>query len=171
MPSNFYLHFLIALVPMVIGAAYYHPKVVGSAWMRVNGFTEASLQEANMALIFGLAYLFSLMLSFFYTSLVIHQASITSLFVPEIIEAEDNPIKTEIMALLANYGDRHRNFGHGAVHGIFTAIFFALPIIAINALFDRRSRTYILIHFGYWLLTLILMGGLLCATLRFSWEA
>ncbi len=160
------MFFVAALIPMIVGAIYYHPKVVGNAWMKTNGFTEESLQEGNMALIFGLSYFFSFLLAFFYSGMVIHQSSMFSLFVPEIMES-GSEIQQDFNALMAKYGDRHRNFGHGAVHGVFTTIFFVLPLIAVNSLFERRGWKYIMIHFGYWFITLVLMGGLLCATLNY----
>lgn len=32
----------------------------------------------------------------------------------------------------------------------------------INALFERRGFKYIAIHTGYWLITLAIIGGLMC---------
>ena len=61
------------------------------------------------------------------------------------------------------YGQNFRTFKHGAFHGTLSGIFYAFPIIAINALFERRSWKYIWIHTGYWILTLALMGGTVCA--------
>ncbi|MEM1124805.1 MAG: DUF1761 domain-containing protein [Bacteroidota bacterium] len=70
--------------------------------------------------------------------------------------------------LMAQYGDHHRSFGHGALHGGIIALFAALPLIGINALFERRGWKYIWIHTGYWFITLALIGGLLCATLDYA---
>lgn len=60
------------------------------------------------------------------------------------------------------YVGLHRSFGHGAVHGTIAAVLAALPIISINSLFERRGWKYILVHFGYWLITMILMSGAVC---------
>lgn len=160
------MYFLVAAIPMVVGAIYYHKNVVGGAWMKTNGFTEESLQGANMAVIFGVSYLFALMLSLFYTNLVIHQSNIFGLLMPEIQEA-GSAVQADFNEFMSKYGDRHRTFSHGAVHGVFVTIFLVLPLIGINALFERRGWKYIFIHFGYWLITLVLMGGILCSTLRF----
>ncbi len=160
------MYFLVALIPMIVGAVYYHPKLVGGPWMKVNGFTEESLQGGNMAVIFGVSYLFAVMLSIFYTNLVIHQTNMFGLMMPEIAES-GSAMQVEFNAFMAKYGDRHRTFSHGAVHGVFAAIFLALPLLGINALFERRGGKYIFIHFGYWLITLVLMGGVLCAMLEF----
>lgn len=167
MPTNFYMLFVSALIPMVVGAVYYHPKVLGTAWMKTNGFTEESLKGANMAIIFGMAYFFSLMLSLFIPSIFIHQRNIFSLLVPEVLEV-GSAFHEQFKEMMLRYGDIHRTFTHGVVHGIFTSIFFVLPLIGINALFERRGWKYTLIHWGYWAICLMLMGGLLCKTLVFA---
>ncbi len=167
MPTNFYMYFIVALIPLIVGAVYYHPKTVGGAWMKANGFTEESLQGANMPLIFGLAYLFSFILGFFLTSMVIHQGQVFSLMIPEIMDS-GSAAQTTFNELMSTYGNKFRTFSHGAVHGVITTVFFILPIISINALFERRGWKYVLIHVGYWAISLALMGGILCQTLQYA---
>ena len=167
MPTNFYMYFLVGLIPMIIGSVWYNPKVMGTAWMNSNGFKEEDLQGANMAMIFGFSYLFSVMLAFFMTSMVIHQHGVVSsamessgVWTPEGV--------ADVNAFMATYGNNFRTFGHGAVHGLLITLFVALPLLAIHSLFERRSWKYILIHLGYWAICLILMGGVLCSTLEFA---
>ena len=167
MPANFYMLFVAALIPLVIGAIYYHPKVLGKAWMKTNGFENSDLEGGNMPLIFGLTFLFSVLMAFTLSSIVIHQAAVLSMFMPEamVLGSEDQVAYNDLMVL---YGDRFRTFGHGAIHGTMLTLFFVFPLIAINALFERRGWKYIFIHSGFWLINLILMGGLLCATLKYA---
>ena len=99
--------------------------------------------------IFGLAYLFSLMLAFVLTGMVIHQASVYSMMLPEVATA-GSAVETDFNNMMEKYGQLHRGFSHGAVHGFFNALFFALPLIGTVALFERRGGKYIMIHFGYW---------------------
>lgn len=167
MPTNFYMYFVVALIPLAVGAIYYNPKVMGGAWMKTNGFTEEYLGEANMIPIFAFTYLLSFFMAFFMTGMVIHQSSIVSLLIPEALES-GSVVQQDINEFLSKYGDRHRTWSHGAVHGVFTAIFFILPIIGINALFERRGWKYIFIHFGYWLISLSIMGAILCATIVYG---
>ena len=47
-----------ALIPLVIGAIWYNPKVLGKAWMQASGVTEEQVQSGNMLVIFGLTYVF-----------------------------------------------------------------------------------------------------------------
>jgi len=165
MPTNFYMIFVAALIPFVLGALWYGP-LFGTQWMKLNGFTEEYLKKGNMAVIFGVSYLMSFLFCFAMSGYSIHQSSIYGLLIPEVQEA-GSQIHDDAVAFFEKYGNRHRTFGHGAAHGFFFALCFALPIIAINALFERRGWKYIMIHWGYWLISAILIGGLLCATLTF----
>ena len=166
MPTNWWMFLVAGAIPMLVGFFWYGNMGFGKKWMSVNGFKEEDLAGANMGMIMGLSYLFCVMLAFFYSSMVIHQTSVYGLGVPEIQEA-GSAIQNDFGALLSKYGDRHRTFQHGAAHGLFATIFFVFPLIAINALFERRGWAYIFIHAGYWLVCLVLMGGLLCQTIQF----
>ena len=166
MPTNFYMFFVAALIPLVVGAIYYNPKVLGNAWMKSCGFTEESLKGGNMAVIFGVSYLFAVMIALTMPSITIHQTQVFSLLAPGVMES-GSQAQTDFNTLMQTYGGAYRSFGHGALHGIFSAIFYILPIIGTIALFERRGWKYIFIHFGYWAITLILMGGVICATLNY----
>ncbi len=166
MPTNFYMLFVAALIPMIVGAVYYHPKVVGNVWMKTNNFTEESLQGGKMAVIFGVSYIFSVLLTMVLFGMVIHQTQVLSLLMPEVMES-GSVAQQDFYDIMDKYGNNFRTFKHGALHGALLTIFFVLPVIGINALFERRGWKYILIHTGYWLITLILMGGLLCQVLKF----
>jgi hypothetical protein len=65
-------------------------------------------------------------------------------------------------AFMADYGTVFRTFKHGALHGFMSGLFFALPVIAINGLFERKSWKYIFIHAGYWIVSLTIMGAIVC---------
>jgi len=167
MPTNFYMYFVAALIPIFVGAIYYSPMLVGNAWMKENNFTDEDLEGANMVKILGLAYICGILISFFLTGVVIHQHGVFSLMMPEVMESGSQAMN-DFNGLMGTYGGNFRTFGHGAIHGVMIALFFVLPLIATNSLFERRSWKYILIHTGYWLISLALVGGLLCATLEFA---
>jgi Protein of unknown function (DUF1761) len=148
---------IAALIPLLIGFVWYHPNVLGNAWMATTGLTEDSLKKGNMPVIFGLTYLFSFMLSFFMLSVVRHEMGMFSLIVGAGKEVE------EMAATIATtVGNRYSTFKHGALHGTIAAFFFALPVLGINALFERKNAKYIFIHLGYWIITLALIGGVMC---------
>ncbi len=146
---------LAALVPILVGFVWYNSKVFGNAWMKVNNFKQSDVEGANMPIILGLTYVFSFMMTLVIGGLVIHQNGMASLFV-------ENPESADLAMMLEKYGMKYRTFGHGVFHGIFTSITFVLPVIGINALFERRGGKYIFLHFGYWLVSLALMGGIIC---------
>lgn len=159
---NYYLLPLVALIPLVIGSIYYHPKVLGSAWMKANNFTTADLDGGKMWLIFGLAYFASLLLTAALMPVVIHQMGyISTMMEVEGYGVNGSEVMEEVKSFQRNYGKVGRNFGHGALHGILATIFLVVPIIGINALFERRSLKYVAIHVGYWLIVLALMGGVI----------
>jgi hypothetical protein len=64
---------------------------------------------------------------------------------------------------MAAHGRDFRTFKHGALHGTIAAIFMALPILGITAIAERKRGKVVLIHAGYWILTLLLVGGVVCA--------
>lgn len=151
-----------ALIPLVVGAIWYNPKVFGTAWMNAIGKTEEDLAGANMVLIFGLTFVFSIFLALGLSGVAIHQNGILQLFATDpsfTVKGSDiNKLYNDIMN---EYGARHRTFGHGVVHGAIATVILALPFIGINALFERRGAKYIFIHLGYWLITLVAMCGVI----------
>lgn len=152
-----------AVIPMIIGAIWYGP-LFGKAWMSANGFTEDYLQKnGNMGLIFGLSFVLSIVLAFGLSGMTNHQSAIDQLFLmhPE-YAVQGSEVNTLVTTIMDNYGERHRTFGHGAVHGVIAAILIALPLILINGLFERKTWKLMGIHIGYWVVTLALMGGVVC---------
>lgn len=159
MQINFVALFLAAIVTLVTGFIWYNPKVFGTIWMKENNLTQEELKKGNMLKIFGLTYIFSLMITMTLMSLTIHQSgAIGMVGGPPLIDSA----KPSFAAFMADYGMAYRTFKHGALHGFMSGLFFAFPIIGINGLFERKSWKYIFIHSGYWILTLTLMGGIIC---------
>ncbi|QNM85137.1 DUF1761 domain-containing protein [Polaribacter pectinis] len=162
MEMNFYIFFVSALVPLIIGFIWYGP-LFGNAWMKEMGFTKESLAGKNMALTFILCYVFSFLMSFFLMFLVIHQMGVMQTLQGEIgFEEQTGEAFNYFQDFIANYGDRFRTFKHGALHGTMSGFIFALPIIAINGMFERKSTKYIAINAGFWIVCLAIMGGILC---------
>jgi len=163
MEMNFLALIGAALIPLVVGAVWYSPKAFGTSWLNAIGKTEEDLAGANMPLIFGLTFVFSILLALGLSGVTIHQNGILQLFATDpTFTVEGSEINVMYNDLMNTYADRHRTFGHGAVHGAIATIILALPFIGINALFERRGAKYIFIHLGYWLITLILMSGIIC---------
>ena len=167
MPDNWYLFFLTALIPLIIGFFWYGNFGFGKKWMSINGFTEESLEGANMAMIFGVSYLFGVFISLALSGVVVHQTNTLQMMMPDVIES-GSAAQAQFNDLMMTYGGNFRTFGHGALHGGFLGILLVLPVVAINALFERRGWVYILIHTGYWLVTMALIGGVLCKYLYYA---
>lgn len=62
-----------------------------------------------------------------------------------------------------NCCNHFRTFKHGAFHGVFFGLMVILPVICINALFERRGFKYIAVNAGFWIVSLAPMGGVICA--------
>ena len=61
MEINMWAFPVAALIPLVIGSIWYNPKVFGAAWLKASGLTDEQARGGNMALIFGLSYVFALL--------------------------------------------------------------------------------------------------------------
>ena len=48
----------------VIGGLWYSPLLFHRAWMKANRFTDADVQRGNQAVIFGLAFVFAVLMAF-----------------------------------------------------------------------------------------------------------
>jgi len=157
MEMNFLAILVAAVSALVVGFIWYNPKVFGNAWMQAAGMTEEQIKGGNMVKILGLALFFAFMLAFILQTIVIHQYGALSLVGGD--PAKGLPSYT---AFMADYGDVFRTFKHGAFHGFLSGLFIALPIIGTNALFERKSAKYIFVNSGYWIVTLTIMGAIIC---------
>lgn len=120
------------LSTFLVGWLWYGP-LFGKAWMNAVGFSEEDIQQGNMAKIFGLAFLFELIMAF---NLAVFLTG--------------SPEAAEMM-----------NAQMGAFYGFlagFGWVFFAL---AVNSLYEKKSWKYILINGGYWTVAFTVMGLIL----------
>ena len=136
MPSPNWIAVIIAsLIPMIVGFIYYHKAVFGKAWMSSLGITEENLKGGNMAVIFGISLLMSLLMSMF------------------------------ILGNVDVHGQEgvYDTFKHGALHGFILAVMIAMPVLVTNGLFERKNFKNLGINTLYWIITFTLMGGVLDA--------
>lgn len=159
MQVNFLALFVAALSSLVIGFIWYNPKTFGTIWMKESGLTEEKMKGANMPLIFIMAVFFAFLISMILQFLTIHQWGAFGMI------GGGNAIDTKrsYAAFMADYGTAFRTFKHGAFHGFLTGLFLAFPMIATNALFERKSWKYTFINSGYWIICFTIMGGIICA--------
>ena len=165
MQVNWLVQLLAALIPLVIGFLWYNPKTFGNAWMRSADMTEEKVKGGNMPLIFGLTFLFSLLLAFCYNGFANHWVQFQTFFRPVAEHGVGvdvtTPFGTELKGLIDAYGERYSSWRHGAVHGVIMSFMFILPVIVINALFERRGFKYIMINWGFWAVSIMLMFAVL----------
>lgn len=133
---NWLAVFVAAISTLVLGFIWYHPKVFGTAWMQDSGMTEEKARQGNMAVTFGVTFVLGLLAAWglSHYGFAVHQGH-----------------------------EGFNTFKHGVYHAGQIGLLFALPAMAINALFEQKSWRYILINAGYWVVCLSIMGGILSA--------
>ena len=134
-PINWVSVIIAALIPMLVGFIWYHKSLFGKAWMESLGMSEEQAKKANMPVMFGVSFIMSLLLSMFVLNNVDGQGQ----------------------------EGQYDSFKHGMAHGFLIGLMVAMPIMITNGLFERRKWKNMLINVGYWLITLMLMGGVLDA--------
>lgn len=126
---NIWAVLVATLSTFLVGWIWYGP-LFGKAWMSASGVTEEQAKQGNMVKIFGLAFIFELIMAFNLAMFLTGS--------PEAAAQVDA--------------------GTGAFYGFLTGfgwIFFAL---AVNSLYEQKSWKYILINGGYWSVAFTVMG-------------
>ena len=147
MDSHFnYVSFIIATVmPMVVGFVYYHPKVVGGAWMKANGFTLEGMSPPKPVMYLLCLGVSALLASFFWAWVT----GVGGLEQLQVVDPKD--------------GHSYVTFKHGVGHGILFSITVLLPIFVTMKIFEQRSWSWAIVNWGYWCITSIMMCGILSA--------
>jgi hypothetical protein len=158
---NFLLILSTGLIPLLVGYFWYGP-LFGKVWMAEAAMTDEKIKNSNMLLIFGLTLIFGLLLTIGLTPIVIHQMGVFSVLQNSGLAQEGSEGYNYFQDFMSKYGTEFRTFKHGALHGFLTSLFIFLPIIGTNALFERKSWKYIVLHVGFWAVSAILMGGIIC---------
>mgnify|MGYP000868002355 CR=1 FL=1 len=154
MDINFLAILVAALTPVVVGYLWYG-ILFGKVWRNENGFTNEDLITGNRFKMFGLIFLFSILLAFIMQILVIHQFGALGMIGGDVTEA-----KQSYVDFMTDYGSAFRTYKHGALHGFLSGLLLAFPMFTINGLFERKSWKYIFIHAGYWIVCMTIMGAI-----------
>lgn len=149
---------IAALSSLVVGFIWYNPKVFGTIWMKEAGITRDPNDKPNMALILGQSVVYAYLISFILQFNVIHQMGAMSATM-DVPNVDPSVLKN----YLAAYGETFRTFKHGALHGTMVGLLLILPSIGIPAMYEKRSFKYVLVTGGYWVITCMIMGGIICA--------
>jgi len=133
MEQTNWLSLIIAtLTPTIVGTIYYHPKLFGTVWMKSIGLTEEDFKKQNRVLLFIISLVMSFILAFFLTNF-------------------NNSTGQE---------GAFDTFGHGAFHGLILSLFIIMPVLVTSGMYELKNFKNIVINFVYWLITLMLMGGI-----------
>lgn len=157
MNLNYTAFFLISFIPLIIATFWYHPNSPMVQWAKPEMLIHPSSLSPFQIL---WAFILNFTLVFGYINLIIHQMGFYELFFTDIMmgSAEAKQITEEF---LAKYGQKHRHLGHGVFHGVINAFTFALPFIGLQALLAGKKIKHVLFHFLYWLVTSMVIGGLI----------
>jgi hypothetical protein len=163
MKIDYFITAIAGLVPLIIGYIWYNPKVFGNAWIKASGVNNSDSKGFKMPVIFGLTFILSTFIAIALHMVVIHQWSVFSTMMkdPSIFE-KGTEINLAYADFMSKYGNYYRTFGHGVLHGAVNGGIFIAPVIVINAMFEKKSVNYILIHTGYWIVSIGIMGGIIC---------
>lgn len=123
-----------SFIPLVVGFFWYHPKTFLKPWQAATGVTDEQAKQ-GMAVTFVVSTVLAFFIAFLLNYLL-HGA-------------HDHDMTNFI------------TFKHGAFHGVLLTIMVILPVVASNAMYEKRSWQYILINVGYWAVSLAIMGGII----------
>lgn len=160
--ANWFILPISALIPLVIGFIYYHPKVFGTRMKKITG-ADTFGGKPTIGKI-ALIYLFSLLFSYVLSLNSIHQIAIFQLFFmdPSIADASSE-FSTFTADFISKYGERHRSLGHGLLHGAEASLCYGLAALGINAILNGKPLSQIWVNLGFCVLCGSLMAGLNCA--------
>ena len=123
-----------SLVGFAVGFVWYGP-LFGKPWMASLGITPDKTKQGNMAKIFGLSFVFQLIMAFCLAMFFYGDPSAADMI----------------------------NAGSGSFYGFLTGIGWVAMAMAVNALYEQKSWTYICINGGFWTVVFTLMGLILGA--------
>jgi len=127
---NWWAIIVATIAAFALGGVWYSPLLFGKAWMKVTGLDEEKQKQANMAKIFGGAFILTFI------------AAIN-------------------LGMFLN--DPKVDFAFGIAAGAATGIGWVAPAFGVVYLFEQRPTLQWFINAAYWVVTFIVMGGIIGA--------
>lgn len=159
MNLNYTAFFFISFVPLLFAMLWYHPNSpTRKRWGTADLVDLTKVGFLKTLLLFALSVAFV----YGYMNLTIHQLGFYELFFTDIMKGSSNA-QVVVDNFLADYGEKHRHFGHGALHGALNAVLLPLPFIGFYAILTEKPMRFVWLHFGFWFLMSVLTGGLISA--------
>ena len=161
--ANWLIIPISALIPVILGFIWYHPIVLGKTLAKNTGRSIAEITPSRSIGKIALTYLFSFLLSYILTLVSVHQAGVFQLFFldPSFSEPGSEFAKV-VQEFMDKYGDRHRTFGHGLIHGAEFGVFTGLAAFGVTALSTGKSLKSIWVHLGFWIVCCALIASVNC---------
>lgn len=158
-PINWLVVFSTALVPLIVGCVWFHPKVFGNTLQTSN----VLYSKKNAVLLLLVSLILSLFISISLLFSVVHQLHIFSVVMgnPD-MQNPSSELSLMLQSFIEKYGNNFRTFKHGALHGTIVGFSLALPITAINAMLEKKSFKHIALVAAFGIICFCLMGGIIC---------
>ncbi len=157
MDLNYLAFFLISFIPLMLGRFWYRPQSSILKWSGEHPIISQS--KWNIAKYLW-AFILSITLIYGYINLIIHQMGFYELFFTDIMMGKEEAQQI-VDEFLAQYRYKHRHLGHGIFHGFINAFVFALPFVGFFAMLENKGYKFYLLHLSYWLVTSMIVGGLI----------
>jgi hypothetical protein len=133
--------------------------------MKVNGVdpNDPNMKKGHKPVVYIVTFIMSLLFAFFLQAMVIHQFHVYSLFFKQPVTDPTTPAGALFKQIMDMFGTSYRTFKHGAFHGFLSGLFVITPVLTIQYLFEGKGFKHIAINSGYWILSMLIMGGILSA--------
>ncbi len=161
MELNWLALLVASCASLVLGFIWYNPKVFGTIWMKETGITmdAEDTKGKGMGGMLLMTFIYSFLVAFILQMMVIHQFGALGMIGGDPTAAA---VKPSYAAFMADYGTAYRTFKHGMLHGFMAGLLFALPVIGMGAMYERRRWKYVLVTGGFWIVNCMIMGGIVC---------
>jgi hypothetical protein len=134
-PINYLAVLVAALIPMAVGALWYLPALFAKKWMALVGKTEEEVKNVNPMKAYGISFLTSLIMAYVLAHSVYFGMSFMHI----------------------------SGFAAGMQGGFWSWLGFVVTTNASSVLFEFRKPGLYWMSVGYYLICLLLMGGVLGA--------
>lgn len=161
--ANWFILPVAAIVPLLLGVIWYHPQVFGTSLAKVTGQSIQQITDYSVKRI-GFTYLFGLLMAYIVFACSVHQYAVFQLFMgEESLGVAGSQMNTFMSDFNETYGDRHRSFFHGVIHGLEASTLFGFAFLGISTFVEGTPMKRMWIHLGYFVLCGGIMGGMICA--------
>ncbi|MEM6320448.1 MAG: DUF1761 domain-containing protein [Bacteroidota bacterium] len=128
---------IASITPALVGAIWYSKFLFGPIWINDADPPEQKRSTTKVLLAVLASFLVSLVLSFV------------------LLNFNNSPADQDSVAF--------DTFQHGAWHGAFIGLIVIAPVLILNGLLEVKNWKRVAINLGYWVVSLMLMGGVLDA--------